>query len=66
VTIYELHKLMAHISPKAAEKLVRDGLVTGIKLITKEGEPKTCGICPQAKQTRKPHPKIRESNFRKK
>jgi hypothetical protein len=32
VTIEELHRIMGHISPEVARKLIEDGLVEGVKL----------------------------------
>ncbi|KAF7779102.1 hypothetical protein Agabi119p4_3447 [Agaricus bisporus var. burnettii] len=54
-----LHRRLGHISPIAAEKLVNDELITGIKLI--KGKPDaSCNSCAYAKATRQPIAKARE------
>lgn len=54
ISVNELHRRMGHISPAVAEKLVRNGFVTGIRLDTSSGTPTFCESCVYAKSTRKP------------
>ena len=55
------HRQMGHISPDTARKLVRDKMVTGVRLeYMLYGRPLFCTSCVYAKATRKPVPKIRE------
>jgi hypothetical protein len=59
VSVEELHRRMGHIAPEAAKRLVKDGLVTGIKL-DGSTEIKSCESCEYAKMTRKPVAKERK------
>jgi len=57
----QLHRRMGHISPIIAEKLVKNGFVTGVRLeTTAAGDPFFCESCVYAKATRKPVSKTRE------
>jgi transposase InsO family protein len=59
VTIMELHRRMGHIAPEAARKLVKDGLVTGIR-IDESSKVTECDSCEYAKMHRKTVRKERE------
>ena len=61
LTLGCFHRRMGHVSPDVAHKLVRDQLVTGVRLeYTPYGRPFFCASCVYAKATRKPVPKMRE------
>ena len=52
---------MGHVSPEVARKLVKDGIVTGVRLeYTPLRKPFFCSSCIYVKVTRKLVPKIRE------
>lgn len=61
ITLDQFHRRMGHISPYTARKLVKEKLVTGVKL---DGSsiniPIFCESCVHAKAIRKPIPKVRE------
>ncbi len=59
LTQLEFHRRMAHAYPPTFQKMIRDGVVTGIDLEAAEVE--FCEVCQKAKQTRKPFPKVRSS-----
>ena len=59
VTIEELHRIMGHISPEVARKLIEDGLVEGVKL-DRSSDIWSCDSCEYAKAHRKPIRKERE------
>jgi hypothetical protein len=52
LSLDELHRRMGHIAPDAAQKLVKDGLVSGIELKGK-GDTGLCDSCKYAKATKK-------------
>jgi len=52
VDLTTLHKHLMHIAPKAIWKMVKRGIIEGIKLVN-NGTTITCGACKQAKATRK-------------
>lgn len=60
VSVMELHRRMGHITPKAAQKLVEAGLVTGLALDPNSQE-EHCEVCLYARATRKPVPKVQVS-----
>ena len=61
LTLGCFHRHMGHISPEVARKLVKDQLVTGIRLeYTPYGRPFFCASCVYAKATWKAVPKMRE------
>ena len=60
VSVMELHQCMGHIAPKAAQKLVEAGLVTGLALDLNLWE-EHCEACLYARATQKPVPKVRVS-----
>jgi hypothetical protein len=53
ISIDELHRRMGHIAPEAAKRLVKDGLVSGIRLDAST-ELKSCASCEYGKMHRKP------------
>jgi Pol polyprotein, beta-barrel domain/Integrase core domain/GAG-pre-integrase domain len=55
LTLDELHRRMGHISPQAAQKLVQDGIMTGLDL-DMASQPGLCTTCAHAKLTHKPVP----------
>jgi hypothetical protein len=57
VSIDELHLWIGHIAPEATKCLVKDGLVTGIKL-DDSTEIRSCDPCKYVKMTRKPVAKM--------
>ena len=61
LTLECFHGWMGHISPEAARQLVKNKMVTGIRL--EYATPRNaffCASCIYAKATRKPVPKLRE------
>jgi hypothetical protein len=54
----ELHRKLGHIAPKAVKRLVKEGIVEGVKLDGSE-EMGLCDSCEYAKMTRKPIKKER-------
>jgi transposase InsO family protein len=60
LTLEELHRMMGHIAPETARRLVTEGAVEGIDL-DDSGMPQTCSSCEYAKTTRKPIQKTREA-----
>ena len=61
LTLGCFHCRMGHISPEVARKLIRDQLVTGVRLeYTPYGRLFFCASCVYAKATRKAVPKMRE------
>ena len=61
LTLDQLHWRMGHISPKSAQKLISQGLVTGIFLdMTDPVKPFFCESCVYAKSSCKPISKVRE------
>ena len=61
LSLGSFHQCMGHISPDIARKLVKDKMVTGIRLeYTPFGRPFFCASCIYVKATRKPVPKMRE------
>ena len=52
LTLDQFHCRMGHISPEVARKLVKDGMVTGVRLeYTPYGKPFFCSSCVYAKAT---------------
>src|ERR1700742_4070392 len=60
MTVEEFHARMGHISMQAAERLVKEGLVEGVKLEKGGGNGKDCESCAYAKLARKPIKKERQ------
>ena len=61
LTLGCFHRRMGHVAPDTARKLVKDKLVTGVRLeYTPYGRPFFCASCVYAKATRKPVPRMRE------
>ncbi|KAJ3474391.1 hypothetical protein NLI96_g12482 [Meripilus lineatus] len=60
VSIDEAHRLLGHITHSVASRLIKEGLVTGIKLDL-TSTPSFCTGCTQGKQTRESFPKERSS-----
>lgn len=60
LTLDMLHRRLGHIAPAAAQKLVRDGLVSGLKLEGDGGVDFLCESCAYGKMTRRPIAKVRE------
>ena len=61
LTLDKLHCRLGHISPDTVRKLVREKMVTGVRLeYTPFGRPFFCTSCIYAKATWKPVPKMRE------
>lgn len=61
LTLEKFHHHMGHMSPEVARKLVKDNMVTGVRLkYTLLGNPFFCASCVYAKSTRKLVPKLRE------
>jgi hypothetical protein len=60
LTLDMLHCWLGHIAPGAAQKLVRDGLVTGLKLDDGGHTDFFCESCTYGKMTRVPILKVRE------
>jgi len=54
LTIDQSHHHMGYISPKIAQKLVKDGFMMGIRLETSSSGDTFCKSCVYAKATRKP------------
>ena len=61
LTLDKLHRRMGHISLDAARTLLRDKMVTGVRLEYSPTKNFFCASCVYAKSTRKPAPKVRES-----
>jgi hypothetical protein len=61
LTIMELHRRLSHIATSSAQKLVKSGAVTGIKLDPSLKEA-TCDMCIFMHATRHPVPKIQISS----
>src|ERR1700678_1362098 len=61
LTLDALHRRMGHISLDAARKLLKDKMITGICLVYSPTKDFFCASCVYAKATRKPAPKMRES-----
>jgi transposase InsO family protein len=59
VSIEDLHRRMGHIAPDAAKRLVKEGLVEGLKL-DENSRIESCDSCQYAKMTRKPIAKERK------
>jgi GAG-pre-integrase domain len=60
LTVMELHRLMGHVAPPAAKRLVEKGFVAGITLDTSASESTFCESCVYAKMKRQPVPKVQE------
>ena len=61
LTLGCFHCCMGHVSPETTWKLIKDKMVTGVRLeYTPYGRPFFCMSCVYAKATQKPIPKIRE------
>ena len=61
LTLDQFHRRMGHISLDVARKLLKDKMVSGIKLVYSPTKDFFCASCVYAKATRKPAPKVRES-----
>ena len=61
LTLDVLHRRMGHISLDAARKLLKDKMITGIRLVYSPTKDFFCASCVYAKATCKPAPKMRES-----
>jgi len=59
LTINELHRRLGHVAHEAARKLMKDGLVRGVKL-DESSVASICESCEWAKGTRKPIQKVRQ------
>ena len=63
LTLQQLHRRLGHISPIIAKKLIKDKLVTGVRLaMVLSGDPFFCESCVYAKATQKIIPKEAEGN----
>jgi hypothetical protein len=62
----QLHRRMGHISPGIAKKLVSEGFVTGVRLVSTADAEFFCESCVYAKATRKSIPKAHEGERAKK
>ena len=63
LTVQQLYRRLGHISPVIAKKLIKDKLVTGVRLaLVSSGDPFFCESCVYAKATRKSVPKEAEGN----
>jgi hypothetical protein len=59
VSLMTLHRMMGHIAPTTARRMVERGSVTGVRILS--GDPvEFCESCIYAKATRKPIPRMRE------
>src|SRR6202522_3449770 len=61
LTLDKLHRRMGHISLDAARKLLKDNMITGVRLEYSPTKNFFCASCVYAKATRKAAPKLRES-----
>ena len=61
LTLETLHCCMGHISLDTARKLLRDKMIVGVRLVYSPTKDFFCASCVYAKATRKPAPKMRES-----
>ncbi|KAJ8517721.1 hypothetical protein ONZ45_g5159 [Pleurotus djamor] len=66
ISIETLHRRLGHISPRAAKRLVDEGMVTGLAIDPLSNIDFFCEPCVYAKSTRKPVPKVREGERAKK
>ena len=66
ITLDQLHCCMGHISPAITKKLISQGFVTGVKLVSAPDAEFFCESCVYAKVTRKPVPKTRKGKCAKK
>jgi hypothetical protein len=62
----QLHRRMGHISPGIAKKLVSEGFVTGVRLVSTADAEFFCESCVYAKAMRKSIPKARKGERAKK
>jgi hypothetical protein len=60
LTVMELHQCLGHITASSAQKLLKSGAITGIKLDPSSQEA-ACDACIFAHATRQPIPKVRIS-----
>jgi hypothetical protein len=60
LTVYELHKVLGHVSQTAVLDAMRKGLIEGVKLDS-TSQPVFCEVCIKAKAKHKPFPKESES-----
>ena len=60
LTLDKFHRRMGHISLDAARKLVKDNMITGVRLEYTPSKNFFCASCVYAKATRKSVPKMRE------
>src|ERR1700678_2002459 len=61
LTLDQFHRRMGHVSLEVARKLLKEKMVTGIRLVYSPTKDFFCASCVYAKATRKPAPKMRES-----
>ena len=61
LTLDQFHRRMGHVSLDVARKLLKEKMVTGIRLVYSPTKDFFCASCVYAKATRKPAPKMRES-----
>jgi len=66
VTLEQLHRRMGHMSPGIAKKLVTEGFVTGVCLVSTANAEFFCELCVYAKAMRKSVPKARKGEHAKK
>ena len=66
ITLEQLHRRMGHISPNIAKRLVTQGFVTGVCLVSTSDTEFFCESCVYAKATRKSIPKTHEGERAKK
>ena len=62
----QLHRWMGHISLGIAKKLISEGFVTGVHLVSTGTAEIFCKSCVYAKATQKSIPKVREGKCAKK
>ena len=66
VTLDQLHRRMGHISPGIAKKLISEGFITGVRLVSTGTAENFCESCVYAKATQKSIPKAHEGEHAKK
>jgi Pol polyprotein/gag-pre-integrase-like protein len=62
LTLDKFHRRMGHVSLDVARKLLKDKMVTRVRLEYSPTKNYFCASCVYAKSTRKPAPKVRESD----
>ena len=66
VTLEQLHHWMGYISPGIAKKLLSEGSITGVCLVSTADAEFCCELCVYAKATQKSIPKTCEGKCAKK